>query len=155
MSVNRTGHIRITSHPGAALASRFPITWGAPSAAERGPVVAGSNAGTDRNAIGAHGGAYSVYRALAIASGQLKASHRADLTNTAPAEPIGPFPQWAGAERIVSLDPYGHVVSEVFADLIASGYDIRPTIAVTKAHINMPELRDAMEAGRLKADGGE
>jgi GTP cyclohydrolase II len=31
--------------------------------------------------------------------------------------------------------------------------DIRPTIAVTTAHINMPELRDAIEAGRLTPDG--
>ncbi len=145
--------IRLTSHPARRSPKALPIVWGAASAAERGPVVATMTDIDRRNVIGAHSGAYSVYRALAIASGQLKASHRADLTNTAPAEPIGPFPQWAGAERIVSLDPYGHVVSEVFADLIASGYDIRPTIAVTKAHINMPELRDAMEAGRLKADG--
>jgi len=30
---------------------------------------------------------------------------------------------------------------------------VRPTIAVTKAHINMPEIKEAMAAGRLKADG--
>ena len=26
--------------------------------------------------------------------------------------------------------------------------DIRPTIAITQAHLQMPELKDAMEAGR-------
>jgi GTP cyclohydrolase II len=41
----------------------------------------------------------------------------------------------------------------VFRDEIAEGYDIRPTIAMTKAHIDMPEVRDAMAAGRLRADG--
>jgi hypothetical protein len=31
--------------------------------------------------------------------------------------------------------------------------DIRPTIAVTKAHIDLPECREAIASGRLKADG--
>ena len=31
--------------------------------------------------------------------------------------------------------------------------DIRPTIAVTKAHIDLPECREAITTGRLKADG--
>ena len=31
--------------------------------------------------------------------------------------------------------------------------DIRPTIAVTKAHIDLPECREAVATGRLKADG--
>ena len=52
----------------------------------------------------------------------------------------------------MSLDPWGHLVAEVFADKLAAGWDIRPTIAVTKAHVNMPEIMDAMAAGRLKPD---
>ena len=60
MSANRTSHIRITSHPGTGATNRFPIHWDAPTARERGPVLASANAGSDRNAIGAHGGAYSV-----------------------------------------------------------------------------------------------
>ena len=51
------------------------------------------------------------------------------------------------------MDPCGAVVADVFRDAIAQGYDIRPTIAVTKAHIDMPEVIDAIAAGRLKADG--
>lgn len=31
--------------------------------------------------------------------------------------------------------------------------DIRPTIAVTKAHIDLPECQEALASGRLKADG--
>ena len=31
--------------------------------------------------------------------------------------------------------------------------DIRPTMAVTKAHLDLPECREALAAGRLKADG--
>ena len=105
-----------------------------------------------RNAIGTHAGAYSLYRALAVAAGQLDPAHRPDLTNTAPAVPIGPFPQWAG-DAIVSLDPWGHMPAQVFADEIAAGQDVRPSIAVTRARINMPEVTDAMRAGRLAPDG--
>jgi GTP cyclohydrolase II len=144
-------HIILTSHP-AAGGSAQPIVWGAPDAAIRGPVV-GTPREKHRNVIGAHNGAYALYRALAIASGQLSPIHIPDLTNTAPVEAIGPFPQWGDPAKIVSLDPWGHLVSEVFADRLAEGWDIRPTIAVTKAHIDMPELQQAIAAGRLKPDG--
>jgi GTP cyclohydrolase II len=143
--------IVLTSHPNQA-AGRLPIHWGAATPEERGPVVATLNNPGGRNAIGTHAGAYSLYRALAIAAGQLDAAHRPDLTNTAPAISIGPFPQWADAEKIVSLDPYGHVAGQVFAGRIAAGWDIRPTIAVTRARINMPEIQAAMRAGRLVPD---
>ena len=104
---NRPSHIRLNSHPGAGTVSRFPIEWGAATAKERGPVVGTVNSGSDRNAIGAHGGAYSVYRALAVSSGAMSANNRPDLTNTAPTTPMGPFPQWTDASKIVSLDPGG------------------------------------------------
>jgi GTP cyclohydrolase II len=146
-------HIILSSHPGGRTAKGPPLHWGAPDPATRGPVVATVTNPEQRNAIGTHSGSYALYRALAIASGSLDRDHRPDLTNTAPAEPIGPFPQWAAPERIVSLDPWGHMVSTAFADHLARGFDIRPTIAVTKAHINMPELRGAIEAGRLTPDG--
>ena len=95
-----------------------------------------------------------MYRALAIASGQLAAGHRPDLTDTKPAEDDRTLSRNGRAcERIVSLDPWGHMTSEVFADQIAAGRDIRPTIAVTRARINMPEISQAMRAGRLFPDG--
>jgi len=128
-----------------------PLRWGAPTAAERGPVIATSD--PVRNAIGTHAGGYAVYRALAIAASTLPSNHRPDLTDTAPADLIGPHPQWLGDTKIVSLDPWGHLVSEVFASQLAAGWDIRPSIAVTKAHIDMPELQQAIAAGRLKPDG--
>ncbi|MFA7263248.1 MAG: GTP cyclohydrolase II [Caulobacter sp.] len=153
MSVNRQGHIRLTSHPGSGSPSRFPLTWGAPTARERGPVVATVNAGSDRNAIGAHGGAYSIYRSLAIASGALNPLVRPDLTDTAPVVDVGPFGQWADPHRIVSLDPWGHRIQQDFAAEVAEGIDIRPTIAVTKARLSLPEIGEAIDAGRLKIDG--
>ena len=156
--------IVLTSHPAAASglgAGGAPaIAWGAADPAVRGPVLAtmsslGTSGGTtaSRNTIGTHAGAYSLYRALAIAAGQLDPAHRADLTDTSPAVQIGPFPQWYDADRIVSLDPWGHLTGEVYADRIAAGWDIRPTIAITRAHINMPEIVAAIAAGRLSPDG--
>ena len=147
-------HIVLTSHPRGRKAGGFlELHWGVPTAVERGPVVASLTNPSLRNAIGTHSGAYAVYRALAVASGALQRDHRPDLTNTAPAEAIGPHPQWADPTRIVSLDPWGHLVSSAFADAIAAGVDVRPTIAITKAHINMPELLGAIAAGRLEPDG--
>jgi len=151
MSENRIGHIRITSHPGAGAPLRFPIVWGASTAQERGPVIGAATA--DRNAIGAYGGAYSVYRALAVSAGALNPNQRPDLTDTAPTFTFGPFEQWQGAHKIVALDPWGHRVAEDFKAEIESGVDIRPTIAVTKARLSLPEVREAISKGRLKVDG--
>jgi GTP cyclohydrolase II len=120
---------------------------------ERGPLIGTVTSPVHRNVIGTHAGAYSLYRALAVASGSLDPLRKPDLTDTAPTSVIGPHPQWSNPERIVSLDPWGAVVSDVFKTYFDEGYDIRPTIAVTRAHIRVPELLDAMEAGRLKPDG--
>lgn len=150
---NRPSHIRLNSHPGAGTVSRFPLNWGAPTAKERGPVIGTVNAGSDRNAIGAHGGAYSVYRALAVSSGAMSANNRPDLTNTSPTTPMGPFRQWTDPGKIVSLDPWGARVAEDFADELRDGVDIRPTIAVTRARLQLGEIGEAIAAGRLKVDG--
>jgi GTP cyclohydrolase II len=143
-------HIRLTSHPGGAGQGGIPVRWGAPNPEQRGPVVASQ---THRNAIGSYSGSYSIYRALAVATRALAADHRPDLTDTAPVTVIGPWPQWADPRKIVSLDPYGHLVGEVFADQIRAGIDVRPTIAVTGAHINLPEIRQRIASGDIVPDG--
>jgi GTP cyclohydrolase II len=152
-NMRRSSHIVLTSHPGDGASNAPEIAWGAGSAAARGPVVGTQTEPNRRNAIGAHSGSYALYRALAVAAESLDPVHVPDLTDTAPAEQIGPYPQWAEPGKIVSLDPYGHMVSEAFAEHLADGWDIRPTIAVTRARIRVPELRDAVDAGRLKVDG--
>ena len=106
-----------------------------------------------RNAIGTHSGGYAVYRALAVASGSLERNHRADLTNTSPPVAIGPHPSWTKPDKIISLDPFGALDDELFSELRADGYDIRPSIAITKAHIKIPELQEAVAQGRIKVDG--
>ena len=55
--------------------------------------------------------------------------------------------------RIVSMDPWGHLVAETFQSEIADGLDLRPSIAVTRARLDLPEIRIALSAGRLHADG--
>jgi GTP cyclohydrolase II len=150
---NRTDHIRLTSHPAPGAKPRFPIAWGAATARERGPIIGTVSRPADRNVIGTHGGSYAVYRALAVSSGALDPIRRADLTNTQPAAAIGPFPQWVGAKTIVSLDPWGHMVAEAFGPEIAQGIDIRPSIAVTRARLDLGEMQQAVAAGRLANDG--
>src|SRR5499433_1526217 len=139
--------------PNQSVTERPHLVWGAPPAAERGPVIATLRNPSHRNAVGSHAGGYSVYRALAIAARTLPHDHIADLTDTAPVERIGPHPQWSDPKKIVSLDPWGHLVGEAFRDHLARGYDVRPTIAVTRAHIDMPEIRGAIAARRIRADG--
>jgi GTP cyclohydrolase II len=146
-------HIRLTSHPGSAGADGVALRWGAPSAAERGPVVASPAEAGQRNAIGSYSGSYAIYRALAVATRALAPDHRPDLTDTAPATRVGPWPQWADPQKIVSLDPWGHLVGEAFADEIAAGIDTRPTIAITTAHINLPEIRQRIATGDVIPDG--
>src|SRR3954467_3651023 len=144
-------HIRLTSHAGGQGA--LAIHWGAATPAERGPIVGTTTKRAHRNVIGTHSGSYSVYRALAVAAGALSREHRGDLTNTAPTDIIGPYPQWTDPSKIVSLDPWGATVADVFREEIAAGMDIRPTIAVTQAHVILPEVIEALQSGRLKADG--
>jgi len=150
---NRTDHIRLTSHPEPGGKHAFPIHWGAPDAPSRGPIIGTVSRPQDRNVIGSHGGSYAVYRALAVSAGALDPFRRPDLTNTFPAATIGPFPQWSEPNRIVALDPWGHLVAENFGKEIAEGVDIRPSIAVTRARLDLPEIRAAILAKRLKPDG--
>jgi GTP cyclohydrolase II len=131
----------------------IPLRWGAPDPRDRGPVVAGLDAGRARNAIGVHGGAFGLYRAAAIAAGELDPRHRPDLAGTEPVAEIGPAAAWSDPAAIVSLDPWGARVAEVFAPEHAAGLDIRPSIAVASGRLRLPEITQALEAGALRADG--
>ncbi len=150
-SIKPSSHIRLTSHSGGFGAR--PIQWGAATPLERGPLVGTTTTRSHRNVIGTHSGSYSVYRALAVAAGALSKNHKADLTNTSPTDRIGPHPSWYEPGRIVSLDPWGAEIGSNFADELAAGYDIKPTIAVTKAHVILPEIMEAIQKGRLIPDG--
>jgi len=148
-----SSHVLLTSHPASVFKLAAPLNWGDSDPLIRGPVVASLTKREHRNAIGTHSGSYSVYRALANASGALTMEHRPDFTNTAPVVNIGPYAAWGDPEKIVSIDPWGAKVGEVFKSFYDKGYDIRPSIAITKAHIHMPEVSQAIELGRLPIDG--
>ena len=151
--ISATGHIRLTSHPGQGTVGAPPLQWGAADALQRGPIVGTTAKRSQRNVIGTHSGSYGVYRALAVAAGNLTRGHRADLTDTAPTDQVGPYPQWSDAHKIVSIDPWGASVQQLYADYLAQGYDIRPTIAVTQARVHLPEIKQAIAFQRLHIDG--
>ncbi|PVV04734.1 hypothetical protein BB560_000757 [Smittium megazygosporum] len=144
----------LTTYPHQLGVDPIPLKWGAKTATERGPVVVSRINGTlkHRNAIGAHGGGYCIYRALAIASGDLSADHKPDLHNTEAPYKFGPHPSWFDPEKVVSMDPWGHLIVENFKDKLNQGIDIRPTIAVTKANLKMAELDEAILNKRISVD---
>ncbi|TFK34396.1 GTP cyclohydrolase N terminal-domain-containing protein [Crucibulum laeve] len=155
------GRVNLTTYPDQHGIKPVPLSWGASDPSVRGPIICSRLPSSikTRNAIGAHSGSYSIYRALSIAMGALDPTHKPDYSNTEPPVDIPPNPAWFDASKIVSFDPWGHLVPSVFNSLSSpsatypAGLDIRPSIAVTKAHLKMSELDDAARKGELKVDG--
>lgn len=89
-----------------------------------------------------------------MASKNVEVDHRPDFTNTHPAANIGPFPAWGDPKKIVSMDPFGHLAPWLYKEVIQNeDIDVRPTIAVTKAHMKLLDLEQSVQSGRLKVDG--
>ena len=146
-------HIVLTSHPHSGVRKSSKVDWGASTAKQRGPLIATTSDPSRRNVIGTHSGSYSLYRALAVASGSLDKEHRPDLQGTTPTLSVQANEAWFNPEKIVSLDPFGHLVTEAFQEEIAAGIDVRPTIAITKARLQLPEIEYALRERKIKADG--
>jgi GTP cyclohydrolase II len=153
LEFERANHVVLTSHINQVYKESLPIEWGKKDPKQRGPVIATISEKENRNAIGSHSGSYTVYRALSIAKGDFPTDHKPDLENTHATASIGPHDSWYNAESLVSIDPWGGHVQEVFKEEIESGLNIKPTIAVTQARLQLPEIYDAIKAGRLKPDG--
>ena len=86
--------------------------------------------------------------------GTLSPTHKPNYSQTEPPVSIPPQPAWADPTKIVSFDPWGHLVPTVFRQALEEeNLDIRPSIAVTKAHLKMSELDDAARKGDLLVDG--
>ena len=66
---------------------------------------------------------------------------------------IGPHPAWGDPGKIVSLDPWGHLTIDKFASFIKAGLDVRPTSALTRAHIKLPDVEAAIAKGTVTVDG--
>ncbi len=150
---HRNSHVILTSHFNKVFSKSLPITWGAKDPMERGPVIATLSNLDNKNAIGSHSGSYTIYRALSIAAGAFPRDHKPDLENTDPTEFVAPQESWFDPEKIVSLDPWGAHVNSVFKPLLDTGYNIQPTIAITQAHLNIPEIRESIAKGNIKVDG--
>ncbi|KAF9113362.1 Uracil-regulated protein 1 [Mortierella sp. AM989] len=145
----------LTTYAGQKGVKPFKLNWGEADPKTRGPVVVShlANQINIRNAVGAYGGPYSIYRSLAIAMGDLPADHKPNFDNTQPPINIKQQPQWSDPSKIVSMDPFGHLTSEYYKDEIKKGLDIRPTIAITRAHMIVPELQSEIKSGEMKVDG--
>jgi hypothetical protein len=52
------------------------------------------------------------------------------------------------------MDPYGHLSPWLYKDTMdKEDVEIRPSIAITKAHMKLPELENSVRNGRLVPDG--
>ncbi|MBU6155005.1 MAG: GTP cyclohydrolase II [Bdellovibrionales bacterium] len=151
--MERSSHVILATHSNLKYPESPALTWGDRHPVKRGPVVASHTDPRARNAIGTHSGSYSVYRALSIASGKFPQTHRPDLHNTESPVKIGPYESWFDPTKIVTLDPWGLDPGLHFRPFFEKNYDIRPSIAVTQAHLQIPEIHEAIRAGRLKVDG--
>ncbi|KAI1311875.1 Uracil-regulated protein 1 [Mortierella claussenii] len=131
------------------------MNWGEADPRVRGPILLSRDVSSinTRNAIGAYGGPYSIYRGLAVAMGDLAHDHKPNFENTQPPIKIKQQPQWSDPGKIVSMDPFGHLTNEYFRKEIEEGHDIRPTIAITRAHMLVPEIQEEIRKGRLTVDG--
>lgn len=86
--------------------------------------------------------------------GTLSPTHKPDYSKTEPAISIPPQPAWSDPTKIVSFDPWGHLVPQVFKhELEDLGLDVRPSIAVTRAHMKLSEIDEAARRGDLTIDG--
>ena len=151
MSINQPRHIRLTSHP-EPLAHRWPIQLGRghPGRARAGDRL-GHPAGRPQR--GRH--PWRVLFALPRAGGLRR--HALAAAAAGPGEyPSGDADRAASAvvaspARSSRSTPGAHVVGEDFGDAIGEGIDIRPTIAITKARLNMAELNALIATGELDA----
>lgn len=149
----RTAHVALTSHANQIFKDVPKINWGDKNPEQRGPVIATISEKQNRNAIGSHSGSYTVYRALSIASGHFPKEHKPQLTNTEGTYRVKPNPSWFSENKLVTIDPFGADINLHFKNYLDQGYNIKPSIAVTQAHLHIPEVQEAVKIGRLKADG--
>lgn len=147
-------YISLTSHADRIGIDPLPIRWGASMDAQtRGAIYCSSLEDGLNNAIGCHGGSYGMYYAISVATGALDPNYISDYKDTEPFVKIGPFPSWVG-KKIVTIDPFGAIAPHAFKQLSdEKNINIKPTIAITKAHIEFPEITIATKEGRLKPDG--
>ncbi|CAG9956849.1 unnamed protein product [Clonostachys rosea f. rosea IK726] len=147
--------IVLTTYPGQSVVDPVELNWGNADPEKRGPILVSRSKETlkKRNAIGAHGGSYAIYNALAIAAGDLPPNFRPNFENTQPTFQPPQQEAWGDFSKIVSMDAFGHNVSTYFKKHLDQGIDVRPTIAITRAHMRVAEIVDSIKSGSLPVDG--
>jgi GTP cyclohydrolase N terminal len=108
-------YINLTTHDSNFFADPIPLHWEEEDPEKRGPVVATTSHPMQRNAIGAHSGSYCIYKALAVACGKLDPNYLPKLHMTRPVFDLGPFTAWGDRTKIATMDPWGHLVTDVSA----------------------------------------
>jgi len=85
--------------------------------------------------------------------GTPKPTHKPDYWKTEPPIDIPPHSKWSNLSKIISFDPWGHLIPSGFAKEIESSLDIRQGIAIAKAHLKMSKLDDTARKGDIVVDG--
>lgn len=111
------------------------------------------------NAIGLPHGAFGQQVALAKVQyartqgyGTVNPNHPLNFQYTEPPVEIPENSDWDD-HQIISFHARGHLVQTLGADLLRDGWRFHPTIAVTRSRFIRPDVKLAMQEGRLKADG--
>ncbi|THU97361.1 hypothetical protein K435DRAFT_778100 [Dendrothele bispora CBS 962.96] len=145
------GRVLLTTYPDQHGIQPYPLTWFSPDPSIRGPIICSRLPSSikRRNAIGAHSGSYSIYRALSIGMGTLDPAHRPDYSMTAPPVEIPPNEAWWTPGKIV----YGKQTPIKTVEEGGEGLYVRPSIAVTRAHIKLSEIGEAVRRGEIEVDG--
>lgn len=134
--------------------SQLPsVQWGEADPVKRGPLVCmDPHIKKPHNTLGNYGGQYVHYRSLAHAANRIP-EYMPDYTNFVSFLRPPQNDSWSGPNAICTFDPFGHLVSETFPELIAEGFNLRPTISITHTTLIIPEVQNAVSKGQLKVDG--
>lgn len=135
------------------MSEQYPLKWGAKTAAERGPVVLELDDPVRGNAFGLHSDLYGFQTAMAKTLRYIDPAHKANLDHTDPTINYGPFKTWKNPHLIVTVDPWGHRIIHDHLALLKEGVPIMPSAAVNRSYYRMPEIVEAVRAGRLQSDG--
>ncbi|KAF9583155.1 hypothetical protein BGW38_010139 [Lunasporangiospora selenospora] len=155
MNSHRSTRSSVSSYPNQKGVNPARLNWGDANPIARGPILVSrqSSEVNSRNTIGAYGGPYSIFRGLAVAMGDLAQDHKPNFEYTQPPIKIQQQPQWSDPSKIVSMDPFGHLTTQFYRKEIEEGHDIRPTIAITRAHMLVPEVQAEVQNGNIPVDG--
>ncbi|RDA90367.1 hypothetical protein CP533_2932 [Ophiocordyceps camponoti-saundersi (nom. inval.)] len=138
-----SSRIILTTYPKQIGIDPIPLDWGNPNPEKRGPVVVSRSPSTIRRRNAADPTQFTTLSLLLVKNWTLTIAVQ-----------LGPFNQWGQREKIVAMDPWGHLVPWTFQGIMErENIDLRPTVAITRAHMRLAELEDSVKTGRLVPDG--